>query len=129
MDSANDTDLEDESGTDQSIDEEMNEPSDGSDDDDMDELPAKSSKKVSKNKSKKEEKGMNNLFVAVDDFSEMIEKNSSKHGTLGEIFNKDKSSQAQLDWEEKRHNTAGGFKRKNSFGKSKFPFKKKKMRN
>ncbi|XP_070497561.1 nucleolar complex protein 1 [Chironomus tepperi] len=128
MDSANDTDLEDdESGTDQSIDEEMDgsDLSDGSDEE-MEEKPAKSSKKVSKNKSKKEEKGMNNLFVAVDDFSEMIEKNSSKHGTLGEIFNKDKSSQAQLDWEEKRHNTAGGYKRKNSFGKAKFPIKRRK---
>lgn len=129
MDSANDTDLEDldGSGTDQSIDE-TNDFSENSEEE-MEKLAAKSSKKTSKNKSKKEEKGMNNLFVAVDDFSEMIEKNSSKHGTLGEIFNKDKSSQQQLDWEEKRHNTAGGFKRKNSFGKAKFPFKKKKMRN
>lgn len=93
MDSANDTDLDDESETDQSIDEEIDDDLSGGSDDDEEGLPIKSSKKSSKGNSKKAEKGMNNLFVAVDDFSEMIEKNSSKHGTLGEIFNKDKSSQ------------------------------------
>lgn len=108
------------SETDESIDEEMD-MSDGSDMDSDFEEPA--SKKSTKKSGKKDEKGMNNLFVSVDDFSEMIEKNSSKHGTLGEIFNKDKSSQKQMDWEEKRHNKMSGFKRRKPFGKAKFPLK------
>lgn len=129
-------DAGDDSGTDQSIDE--NENSDdsmgselengsekNSDDDSNDEHSAKKVFKSLKKKSKK--KGEENLFVAVDDFSEMIEKNSSSaHGTLGEIFNKDKSSQKQMDWEQKRHDAAGGgFKRKKSFSKKSFGPKKK----
>lgn len=79
------------------------------DDTDEDEKPAK----------KKKKKGNENIFVAVDDFSELIEKNvSNNQGTLGEIFNKDKSSQKQLDWETKRHGS-NGFKRK-PFGKKSF---------
>lgn len=56
---------------------------------------------------------MESLFAAADDFSEMLEETgkSSKHGTLGEIFNKDKSSQKQIDWEEKRMQKRGGKKR------------------
>lgn len=47
---------------------------------------------------------MNSLFAAADDFAEMLEETgkSKKHGTLGEIFNKDKSSEKQLKWEERR---------------------------
>lgn len=58
---------------------------------------------------------MNSLFAAAEDFSEMLEETgkSSKHGTLGEIFNKDKSSEKQLAWESKRlKNSAGNFRKK-----------------
>lgn len=59
---------------------------------------------------------MNSLFAAAEDFSEMLEETgkSSKHGTLGEIFNQDKSSEKQLAWESKRLKNSGGgnFRRK-----------------
>lgn len=72
---------------------------------------------------KLKEKNLNSLFVAADDFSEILENSAQKsgkdHGTLGEIFNQDQSSAKQMDWEEKRMN-GGGFKRKNSFKKGNF---------
>lgn len=57
---------------------------------------------------------MNSLFAAAEDFSEMLEETSktNKHGTLGEIFNQDKSSEKQLQWESKRLKQSGNFKRK-----------------
>lgn len=58
---------------------------------------------------------MNSLFAAAEDFSEMLEETgkSSKHGTLGEIFNKDKSSDKQIEWESKRlKNSRDNFRRK-----------------
>lgn len=115
----------DESGTDQSIDEEIM--ADNSDDSISDESSDIEGDKP-KGKKIKKSKGGDNIFAAVEDFSEMIEKNaSSTHGTLGEIFNKDKSSQKQLDWEQKRHNKIAGFKRKKSFDKKKFSSKKKRF--
>lgn len=57
---------------------------------------------------------MNSLFAAAEDFSEMLEdtSKSNKHGTLGEIFNKDKSSEKQLAWEQSRFKAdRGKFKR------------------
>lgn len=57
---------------------------------------------------------MESLFAAADDFSEMLEETgkSSKHGTLGEIFNQDKSSEKQMEWEQNRlKKRGGGFKR------------------
>lgn len=125
-------DAGDESGTDQSLDEnEMSEASAGSDMEsagsEMDEKPTSSKKSIKAMKQKAKGKGADSLFAAVDDFSELIEQNaSSAHGTLGEIFNKDKSSQKQMDWEQKRHDAAGGgFKRKKSFSKKNFGPKKK----
>lgn len=56
---------------------------------------------------------MESLFAAADDFSEMLEETSksSKHGTLGEIFNQDKSSEKQMEWEQNRlKKRGGGFK-------------------
>lgn len=55
---------------------------------------------------------MDSLFAAVEDFSEMLEDTgkSSKHGTLGEIFNQDKSSEKQLEWERSRLKRGGKFK-------------------
>jgi ribosome biogenesis protein MAK21 len=129
--SENEGDNADESGTDQSIDKESDDDNSAFEDDDNDdgeeeEINPRTSKKLKKNgKVEKVKKGKSknedeDLFVSVDDFSEMLEKNSSNanHGTLGEIFNKDKSSQKQMDWEEKRHNNFSGFKRKKPFGKS-----------
>lgn len=57
---------------------------------------------------------MNSLFAAAEDFSEMLEETSksSTHGTLGEIFNQDKSSEKQLQWESKRLKSAGNFRKK-----------------
>lgn len=57
---------------------------------------------------------MNSLFAAAEDFSEMLEETSksSKHGTLGEIFNKDKSSEKQLEWERARLKQSGNSNRK-----------------
>lgn len=117
-----------ESGTDQSIEEnEMSDDSMGSEMESGSDSDEPSSKKNIKSvKKKAKAKGADSLFVAVDDFSELIEKNSSNaHGTLGEIFNKDKSSQKQMDWEQKRHDAAAGFKRKKSFSKKSFGPKKK----
>lgn len=119
----------DESGTDQSIDEEAlmadsnsdGEMSDEASDNEEEIKPSKKSKKL-------KIKNDGNLFAAVEDFSEMIEKNASNaHGTLAEIFNKDKSSQKQLNWEQKRHDKISGFKRKKSFDKKSFGSKKKRF--
>lgn len=124
----------DESGSEPSLDgdddAEMSDATIGSemdtDEDEMDEDTVKNSLKSLKQKAKGKGK-KDDLFVAVDDFSELIEQNSSNaHGTLGEIFNKDKSSQKQMDWEQKRHDGGGGgFKRKKSFSKKSFAPKKK----
>lgn len=56
---------------------------------------------------------MESLFAAAEDFSEMLEETGKdkKHGTLGEIFNQDKSSQKQMDWEENRLQKRGGQRR------------------
>lgn len=121
---------DDESGTDESLEEGgMSDGSDGESDGsdvEMDDEPSTSEKSSKQLKKKKKSKGPDSLFVAVDDFSELIEKNSSNaHGTLGEIFNKDKSSQKQMDWEQKRHDSASGFKRKKTFSKKSFTPKKK----
>lgn len=48
-----------------------------------------------------------------------------KHGTLGEIFNRDKSSQKQLEWEEKRSQKRGGQRRFRA--KPQKPIQKKKI--
>lgn len=57
---------------------------------------------------------MNSLFAAAEDFSEMLEETSksNQHGTLGEIFNQDKSSEKQLQWESKRLKSSGNFRKK-----------------
>lgn len=59
---------------------------------------------------------MNSLFAAAEDFSEMLEESSksNKHGTLGEIFNKDKSSEKQLQWESNRLKQSDRFRKKSN---------------
>lgn len=81
----------------------------GSDDSVNNKRKAKSNQMSEKAFSKKLKKANpESLFAAADDFSEMLEqsgKNSGKdHGTLGEIFNKDKSSLKQLAWEASKMN-------------------------
>lgn len=63
---------------------------------------------------------MSSLFAAADDFSEMLQETSKSntHGTLGDLFNKDKSSEHQLAWEAKRFKDQGP-DRSNKFGKGK----------
>lgn len=53
---------------------------------------------------------MSSMFAAVDDFSEMLQETSKSktHGTLGELFNKDRSSEKQLVWEQNRMKDMGG---------------------
>lgn len=62
---------------------------------------------------------MDSLFAAADDFSEMLEETgkSKKHGTLGEIFNQDKSSERQMEWEQNRMKQNKNFKTKKAFHK------------
>lgn len=73
---------------------------------------------------------MSSLFAAADDFADILEDTakSKTHGTLGEIFNKDKSSEQQMNWEQKRLKTnapeysgggGGGRRGGSSFSKSK----------
>ncbi len=64
---------------------------------------------------------MSSLFAAAEDFSEMLEETgkSKTHGTLGDLFNKDKSSEKQLSWEQKRlksHRYSGHKKNNRNFG-------------
>lgn len=114
-------DSDDESDTNRSIENEDESMNSESENEEFQTKPKNAKKKIKKSK------GDNELFVAVDDFSEVIEKNSSSaHGTLGEIFNKDKSSQKQMDWELKRHNS--GFKRKKNFSKKSFGQKAKRFK-
>lgn len=49
---------------------------------------------------------MSSLFASADEFAELLEETgkSKKHGTLSDVFNNDKSSDKQLDWEGKRQN-------------------------
>lgn len=70
-------------------------------------------------------KDMNSLFAAAEDFAEMLEETgkSKTHGTLGDIFNKDKASEKQLSWEQKRFKSHGFSSKKN--GNQKFVNKKK----
>lgn len=123
------SDGDDGSGTDESVDLEGDD-DDMSDDSMGSEMDSEDEPTTSKKTSNKKPKGKKaeDLFVAVDDFSEMIEQNSSNaHGTLGEIYNKDKSSQKQLSWEEKRHDVKKSFKRKKPFMKKTFGAKKKRF--
>lgn len=67
---------------------------------------------------------MNSLFAAAEDFAEMLEETgkSKTHGTLGDIFNKDKASEKQLNWEQKRfksHGYSSKNKNQRKFGGSK----------
>lgn len=75
---------------------------------------------------------MDSLFAAAEDFAEMLEETgkSKTHGTLGDIFNKDKASEKQLSWEQKRFKSHDYSSKKNKnqkFGNKKKPGNKKKF--
>lgn len=76
---------------------------------------------------------MDSLFAAAEDFAEMLEDTgkSKTHGTLGDIFNKDKASEKQLGWEQKRFKSHGFPSKKNNnrkfVGNKKKPGNKKKF--
>ena len=70
---------------------------------------------------------MNSLFAAADDFAELLEETGKMkgHGTSNAVFNKDKSSDKQLKWEEKRRSGGGGNFQKQQ--RNKFTIKKNKF--
>lgn len=62
---------------------------------------------------------MSSLFAAADDFSALLEETGKAkgQGTINAVFNKDKSSDKQLKWEEKRRSNSKNYTGK-KFGKS-----------
>ncbi|XP_019894741.2 uncharacterized protein F23B12.7 [Musca domestica] len=106
------------------------------DDDDDDMLPPKA-KKSKKDGSELNERSfakklkhstdMSSLFAAADDFAELLEETGKVkgQGTSNAVFNKDKSSQKQLKWEEKRRSNAKNYSNKSKpKGKGKFSKRK-----
>lgn len=65
---------------------------------------------------------MSSLFASADDFAELLEEagKTKGHGTSKALSNKDKSSDKQLKWEEKRRSNNKGAK----FGGGHKKFKK-----
>lgn len=61
---------------------------------------------------------MSSLFAAADDFSALLEETGKTkgQGTSNAVFNKDKSSDKQLKWEEKRRSNSKNYTGK-KFGK------------
>ncbi|XP_073842108.1 nucleolar complex protein 1 [Musca autumnalis] len=70
---------------------------------------------------------MSSLFAAADDFAELLEETGKTkgQGTSNAVFNKDKSSQKQLAWEEKRRSNSKNYSKK-SKPKGKGNFSKRK---
>lgn len=111
-------------------DDDENEIDEGEENDDSDDdEPTPKKSKLSKNKKSgvsskefnramKHSDNMSSLFAAADDFSQILEESgkSKGHGSLGEVFNKDKASVKQMDWEERRHNNQTDWKNKKRFG-------------
>lgn len=97
---------------------------------DIDDEPK--SKKVKKMDGKsfsralKDKTDMSSLFAAADDFAELLEETGKQkgHGTSNAVFNRDKSSDKQLKWEEKRR-SVGNYKVNKKFNKKKNKFGKK----
>lgn len=110
-----------------SIDEDFDSQSDGSDsfeDSDEDAPPSKKSKikpitAKDFQRKMKDSTDMRSLFASADDFADLLEETgkSKRHGTLNDVYNKDKSSDKQLAWEAKRQTSS--FKRKNWSNKTK----------
>ncbi|KAH8293940.1 hypothetical protein KR054_006776 [Drosophila jambulina] len=99
------------------------------DDDDDDDAPPRSKKSRQDSsgmfngrsfaKTLKQSHDMSSLFAAADDFSSMLEETSKVkgQGTSNAVFNKDKSSDKQMKWEENRRSNAKTYKGKKSAGK------------
>ncbi|XP_060651700.1 uncharacterized protein F23B12.7 [Drosophila nasuta] len=66
----------------------------------------------------KQSNDMSSLFAAADDFSNLLEETAKTkgQGTSNAVFNKDKSSDKQLKWEEKRRSNSKNYTSK-KFGK------------
>ncbi|KAH8379076.1 hypothetical protein KR009_003013 [Drosophila setifemur] len=100
---------------------------DEDEDDDDDEPKPKKSRKDSDSmfggrsfaKTLKHSADMSSLFAAADDFSSMLEETSKVkgQGTSNAVFNKDKSSDKQMKWEENRRSNAKTYKGKKFMGK------------
>jgi len=62
---------------------------------------------------------MSSLFAAADDFSSLLEETAKVkgQGTSNAVFNKDKSSDKQLKWEENRRSNSKSYKGKKFAGK------------
>ncbi|XP_037933758.1 uncharacterized protein F23B12.7 [Teleopsis dalmanni] len=103
---------------------------DNDDDDDDDDSSPPKSKKSRKQLHAMNEKNfaktlkhsfdMNSLFAAADDFAELLEETGKTkgQGTANAVFNKDKSSNKQLKWEEKRRSNAKTYGKKGAKGPS-----------
>ncbi|KAH8304984.1 hypothetical protein KR059_000073 [Drosophila kikkawai] len=99
------------------------------DDDDDDDAPPRSKKSRQDSsamfngrsfaKTLKQSHDMSSLFAAADDFSSMLEETSKVkgQGTSNAVFNKDKSSDKQMKWEENRRSNAKTYKGKKSSSK------------
>ncbi|XP_017080763.2 uncharacterized protein F23B12.7 [Drosophila eugracilis] len=70
-------------------------------------------------KTLKQSHDMSSLFAAADDFSSLLEETAKVkgQGTSNAVFNKDKSSDKQLKWEEKRRSNTKTYKGKKFGGK------------
>lgn len=64
------------------------------------------------NRKLKSSADMSSLFAAADDFGELLEATGKikKHGTTDEVSTKDRASDKQLAWEQKRSKSGGGGK-------------------
>ncbi|EDW94075.1 uncharacterized protein F23B12.7 [Drosophila yakuba] len=70
-------------------------------------------------KTLKQSHDMSSLFAAADDFSSLLEETAKVkgQGTSNAVFNKDKSSDKQLKWEENRRSNSKSYKGKKFAGK------------
>ncbi|XP_016955525.1 uncharacterized protein F23B12.7 [Drosophila biarmipes] len=98
------------------------------DDDDDEDAPPKSKKSRKETdmvggrsfaKTLKQSHDMSSLFAAADDFSSLLEETAKAkgQGTSNAVFNKDKSSDKQLKWEENRRSNTKTYKSKKFAGK------------
>ncbi|XP_065360520.1 CCAAT/enhancer-binding protein zeta [Calliphora vicina] len=105
-------------------------------DDDDDEPKHKKSKKDALSdmnernfaKKLKHSDDMSSLFAAADDFAELLEETGKTkgQGTLNAVFNADKSSEKQLQWEEQRRSNTKSYKNKSKPSGGKMFSKKRK---
>ncbi|EDV96463.1 uncharacterized protein F23B12.7 [Drosophila grimshawi] len=111
------------------VDSDLSDAPESPDEDEDDDEDAPKSKKSRKNaimdergfaQKLKHSNDMSSLFAAADDFSALLEETgkSKGQGTSNALFNKDKSSDKQLKWEEKRRSNSKNYTSK-KFGGAK----------